>query len=196
MIRSTLPTSHGFQPLATGGKKIFSPMPSPKSSSPFVSQFEFVGTIDTAPPLCVSAALEFRNNICGGEEKIRAYRFDLAEKAEEKVAEILGTKALSVPKGSRVAFANVWLPLRVAAPSEREPHSEDLIREEDIPAVSGFLSQKMIDEYNCFVVILFYKGSWIARFSAEIYLDIDDFIYGAEMIKTLIGRVRNREYKK
>lgn len=194
MIRSTLPTSHGFVPLSSSGKKIFSPLPAPKSSNSFVSQFEFVGTIDTAPPLCISAALEFRDNICGGEEKIRAYRFELAEKGEEKVAEILGTKALSVPKSSRVAFANVWLPLRVAAPGE--PHSEELILEEDIPSVSGFLSQKMIDEYNCFVVILFYKGSWIARFSAEIYLDMDDFIYGAEMIKTLIERVKNREYKK
>jgi selenocysteine lyase/cysteine desulfurase len=194
MMRSTLPTSHGFLPLNLGGvNKIFSPLPPSTSNNAFVSQFEYAGTIDNAPSLCIPAALKFRDEICGGEESIRAYRYELAEKGEQKIAEILGTKALEVPKASRVGFANVWLPLQVAAPGE--PQSEGYILEEDTPAVMDFLSRKMVEEYNCFVAILFYKAAWIARFSSEIYLDMDDFIYGAEVLKELCARVKKLEHK-
>jgi selenocysteine lyase/cysteine desulfurase len=194
MMRSTLPTSHGFVPLKLDGKKkIFSPLPSSTSTNEFVSQFEYTGTIDNAPPLCIPAALKFRDEICGGEENIRAYRYELAEKGEQKIAEILGTKALEVPKASRVSFANVWLPLEAMAPHESP--SDGFILTEDIPAVTDFLTGKMIEEYNCYVAISFYKGAWIVRFSSDIYLDMDDFIYGAEALKILCKRVKNLEYK-
>lgn len=194
MMRSTLPTSHGFVPLKIDGQKeLFNPLPPSKTSNQFVTQFQFTGTIDNAPPLCILAALKFQEETCGGHDKIRAYRFELAEKGEQKIAEILGTKSLSVPKASRVSFANVWLPIQLVAPGEL--HSGGSIPREDIPAVTDFLSRKLVEEYNCYVAVLFYKTAWVARFSAEIYLDMDDFIYGAEALKKLCQRVQNLEYK-
>jgi hypothetical protein len=178
---------------AEGKKKIFNPLPLPKSNNTFVSQFEYTGTIDNAPPLCIPAALRFRDEVCGGEERIRAYRFELAEKGEQRIAEILGMKPLTVPKASRVGFANIWLPLR--AGSAGESQAGDLIPIEDISAVTNFLTGKLLDEYNCYIAISFYQGGWISRFSAEIYLDLDDFIYGAEALKKLCERVKGREYK-
>jgi hercynylcysteine S-oxide lyase len=192
-MRSTLPTSHGFVAIeGEGKKKIFNPLPPSKSNNAFVSQFEYTGTIDNSPPLCIPAALRFRNEECGGEERIRAYRFELAEKGEQKVAEILGTKPLAVPKASRVSFANIWLPLRAGPAGESQ--AEDLIPMEDISAVTNFLTGKLLDEYNCYIAISFYQGGWISRFSAEIYLDLDDFIFGAEALKKLCERVKERGY--
>ena len=194
MMRSTLPTSHGFMSLeAEGKRKIFNPLPPSKSNNAFVSQFEYTGTIDNAPPLCIPAALKFRDEICGGEERIRAYRFELAEKGEQKIAEILGTKPLAVPKASRVSFANIWLPLH--AGTAGEPQAEGFIPMEDISAVTNFLTGKLLKENNCYIAVSFYQGGWISRFSAEIYLDLDDFIYGAEALKKLCGRVKQLEYK-
>lgn len=194
MMRSTLPTSHGFVPLEVKGKtKIFNPLPPSKSNNVFVSQFEYTGTIDNAPPLCIPAALKFRDEVCGGEERIRAYRFGLAEKGEQKIAEILGTKSLAVSKASRVGFANIWLPLQAETAGEQP--AEGLIPIEDISAVTNFLTEKLLEKYNCYIAILFYRGGWIARFSADIYLDLDDFIYGAEALKELCERVKQLDYK-
>lgn len=193
-MRSSLPTSHGFVPLkATQNKSVFNPMPSMEGRNLFAAQFEYTGTIDTAPTLCIPAALKFRGDICGGEDRIRAYRFELAEEGEKRVVEILGTKALPISNGSRVNFANFWLPLSIASPGESD--SPGRIPREDIPLVTEFMNQKFVDEYNCYVSIIFYNDAWLARFSAEIYLDLDDFVYGAQVLKTLCERVRRYEYK-
>jgi selenocysteine lyase/cysteine desulfurase len=193
MMRSSLPTSHGFVPLDSQGKKVFHPVLVSESTNAFVSQFEFTGTIDNAPMLCISAALQFRDEVCGGEEKIRAYRYELAEKGEQRISEMLGTKPLAVPKGARVSFANVFLPLQVAAAGR--PHSEGSIPIEDVPEVMEFFNRKLVEDYNCFMPVTFYKDAWMARISAEIYLDMDDFVYGAEVLKKLCERIRKLEYK-
>ncbi|KAH8817226.1 pyridoxal phosphate-dependent transferase [Xylogone sp. PMI_703] len=194
LMRSSIPTSHGFIPLNKDSQKlIFNPMPVSDIKNIFAAQFEYTGTIDTAPILCIPAALKFRDEICGGAEKIRTYRFELAEKGEKIISEILGTKPLTVGNRSRVNFANVWLPLSVT--SDDEPNTSGSIPRGDISAATDFMNRELVEEYNCYVAIMFYEGAWFTRFSAEIYLDLDDFIYGAEVLKKLCERVRNLEYK-
>lgn len=67
-MRSSLPTSHWYEPVPRPGEQPTpNPLP-PSSKSNFVQQFEFVGTVDNASLLCIPAALKFRKEICGGEE--------------------------------------------------------------------------------------------------------------------------------
>lgn len=67
-MRSSLPTSHWYEPLPRPGvQPTPNPLP-PSSKSNFVQQFEFVGTVDNASLLCIPAALKFRKEVCGGEE--------------------------------------------------------------------------------------------------------------------------------
>lgn len=86
MIRSTLPTSHGFIARSQGSSCV--------KATDFVSNFDFVGTTDSVSFLTVPEAIQWRQTVCGGEDKIRQYCIQLSRKGGQRVAEILGTKIL------------------------------------------------------------------------------------------------------
>ncbi|KAK4062342.1 hypothetical protein Trihar35433_9163 [Trichoderma harzianum] len=196
LMRSSLPTSHGFQPLPEilQKKQYTSPYELPASKNPFVFQFSYTGTIDNGPPLCIPAALDFRKGICGGEEAIQAYCRDLARDGEKLAVEILQTRALPMPETKRVAFANVQLPLKISSSSTGE--NEDLIPLGDVSNVINFILEHLAQDYNTFVNLGFISGSLWARFSAQVYLELKDFEYGAKALKELCERVLKREYVK
>lgn len=114
LIRSSLPTSHGFVPKET--EAVFNPLP-PSGKSEFVNQFEFVGTLDNSPYLCVPAGVQWRKKVkyggLEGEEAIMKHCVDLAKKGGNEAAKTLGTEVMENPEGTlrRCAFANVRLPL-------------------------------------------------------------------------------------
>lgn len=60
----------------------------------FVKLFEKVSTTDNTPYMCVPVALKFRDEVCGGEARIRGYCIDIAQKGGAAVAEQLGTEVL------------------------------------------------------------------------------------------------------
>ncbi|KAL2675595.1 hypothetical protein Neosp_011785 [[Neocosmospora] mangrovei] len=171
-MRSSLPTSHGFVPL--GANNHFNPNQS-KAQNAFVAQFEYTGTIDTAPILCIPAALEFRSRVCGGEEAIIEYCVGLARAGGRAVAELLGTETLLVSTGRDVGFANVRLPLTV----QSHAASGEGIPAKDAGAVINFMFRKFTEDYHTFINVLYFSGALWARFSATVYLDLDDFKYGA-----------------
>lgn len=127
LIRSSIPTSANFVPRnAVGGAK--NPLSAAVGASAgehdkhladndntrFVKLFEYVGTLDSLPYLCVPAALEFRDKVCGGEEMIGTYCADLASRGAEKVAEMLGTEVLNNEEKTLttgISMVNVCLPL-------------------------------------------------------------------------------------
>jgi hypothetical protein len=51
-----------------------------------------------------------------------------------------------------------------------------------------------MDECKTYIAVIFYNGAWWARFSAQVYLGIEDFMFGARVLKVLCERVRNGEY--
>lgn len=69
LIRSTLPTSHGFVAKNPG---LAQKNPWPKSAhGEFVANFMYVGTFDNTNYLCVAEAIKWREQVCGGE--VRAF---------------------------------------------------------------------------------------------------------------------------
>ncbi len=188
-IRSSLPTSHGFEPLPIPGKKELVRPLALVGESAFVQNFQFVGTIDNSPYLCIPAALKFRNEVCGGEDKIMAYCRNLAKKAGEIVSKRLGTDVLDNKEGTLTdcAFANVRLPLA------RQPEDVGM---SDVAAVTLFITTTMVAESNTFMQIMFYDCSWWVRLSAQIYLEIADFEWAAGVLQDLCNRAREGEYLK
>lgn len=189
-----MPTSWNFQtlPEILQDRQYIGAYEPPLSTNPFVSQFAYFGTIDNGPSLCIPAALEFRNTVCGGEQKIHEYCSTLAREGELRVTRILETNFLAIPESKRVTFANVRLPLEFG--SSTGEAASNVIPVEDVPLVMGFLFQRLHGEYNTFVNIVFVSGSLWARFSAMIYLEMEDFEYGARALKELCRRVVEREY--
>lgn len=163
----------------------------------FTAQFEYAGTIDTGPPLCIPAALEFRRDTCGGEENIRAYCVDLAERGERLIGDILGTSNFNIQGASRVNFANVRLPLTVGSVRiQRDGQSGDSndIAVEHVPLVTTFLNEMFVEDFDTYIAICFWNGAWWARFSAQVYLDLSDFEYGGRVLQQLCDRVTKKEY--
>lgn len=56
--------------------------------------FQFVATADNTPYYCVPAALNFRQNLCGGEERIYNYIRDIAQRGADLLAMVLGTEVM------------------------------------------------------------------------------------------------------
>ncbi|CAN8101798.1 unnamed protein product [Discula destructiva] len=86
IIKTTFPTSGGYEP-----PEVRSEM---TSSEYFVGLFVKVSTNDTTPYVCVPAALQFRRDVCGGEDNIREYCECLAREGGARMAEMLGTEVL------------------------------------------------------------------------------------------------------
>ncbi|KAF2127609.1 PLP-dependent transferase [Dothidotthia symphoricarpi CBS 119687] len=195
LIRSTLPTSHGFMPK---NAKIGSPFPKSAfveaKKSAYVSNFEFVGTIDNAPFLCLPTALKWREEL-GGEEKIREYCFTLAKQAAQHVAEVLRTEMLDnkTETLSQCCLTNVRLPISVAKAKEAAAKA-GLESDEVGSLVRDWVSKTLISDYNTFVQTLFYNGAWWTRLSAQVYLEMGDFEWAAQTLKNICERVDSGEW--
>lgn len=203
LIRSTLPTSHGF--VAKTGER-FNPLP-PTSKSEFVNNFEFVGTVDNSPFFCVKDAIKWREEVLGGEERIMAYTTRLAREGGQKVAEILGTRVLENKKGTlvRCAMVNVALPLvtgvdlkagvKLTEKEEKEVEGMYEIPKEEAAKAFNWMYKVLREEYNTFVPMTFYRRRFWARLSAQVYLEESDFEWAGQTLKEVCERVAKGEYK-
>lgn len=188
LMRSSLPTSHAFEPRPRpGAVRAPNPLP-PSDKSNFVQQFEFVGTVDNASLLCIPAALEFRLSACGGEGAIMSYCWDLARRGGLAAAEVLGTEVMDNEEGTltrQCAMVMVRLPIEI-----RDPEKGTMgVPEAQAPGVQAWICETLVTEYNTFVAIVWYKGRWWARFSAQVYLDESDFVWGAKVLKEMCGTI-------
>lgn len=190
LMRSTLPTSHGFVPLPTDGAVINNPLP-PSGKSAFVTNFEYVGTVDNAPYTTVPAAIRFRQSCVwqgqSGEEAIMAFTQDQAKKAGKLVADILGTNTMDNEDGTlgKCNFANVRLPLdyKVTAGGDRAK----AIR------LAQWISVLLVNEYETFIAVIFYADAWWVRLSAQVYLDMSDWEWAGATLNAVCERIRNGE---
>ena len=193
LIRSSLPTSHGFVPKPVEGEQVINnPLPA-STKSAFVSLFEFVGTMDETAYLCIPAALEYRKNvICGalrGEEAIRKYCLRQAREAGQLMKHKFGTEILENEEKSLGGcyFSNVRLPLsyRDLAQGDRPTAIK----------IAQWIAQTLVREYDTFIAIIFYDDAWWVRLSAQIYLTMDDWEKGAEILVHICGRVNRKEWQ-
>jgi selenocysteine lyase/cysteine desulfurase len=194
LMRSTIPTSHGFAPLPAEGKLApTSPLP-PSDKPAFVVNFEFVGTIDNSPYLCVPAALSYRLKNLGGEDAITSHLLGQAREAGQIVSKALGTKVLENEEQTlgNCAFSNVLLPLDVGALSALQGEGAQHI--EVGFAVRNWLSATVFKEYGTFLAFMWYGGQWWVRLSAMVYLQKSDFEKAATILIALCDRVKKGEF--
>ncbi|KAI1374026.1 putative aminotransferase family protein [Hypoxylon crocopeplum] len=184
LIRTTLPTSHKFRPRKKLGEL------ADDEGNAFVEQFDFTGTDDTTAWLCVRAAFDFRTKACGGEAAIQAYCHNMAQRSAVVAADILGTDIMDCA-GSCLrdcSFANVRLPLELGtnSPGKVDPEYAD--------KVSDWFKVTGIRESGMYFQTVFYRDVWWWRISGMIYVGVEDFRRGAEVLKGLCERVRMGEH--
>ncbi|KAI8957316.1 PLP-dependent transferase [Daldinia sp. FL1419] len=175
LIASTVPTSHGY--ISRSGDR-FNPLPK-GHKSPFVNNFQFMGTLDTSAYLCVKDAIVWRERTFGSEENILRYTHTLAREGGKRVAQILGTEVLDNDTGtmSRCATTNVVLPLT----SKTAPNALD------------WMMERMISNYKTFIPLFTHNGRKLARISAQTYLDSEDFEWAGGVLRELCERVEKGE---
>ncbi|KAL2267936.1 hypothetical protein VTJ83DRAFT_5213 [Remersonia thermophila] len=206
LMRSTLPTSHGFVPREDGpAGALFQPSPLPPSSKPrYVANFEFVGTLDNAPYLCVKDSIRWREEVLGGEERIREALTGLARSGGKRAAEILGTHVLDNEERTltRCAMVNVALPLALGEAAGADgPGGKDStatmprVPASDASAVINWILETLMSEHDTFVALFTYDGRFWARLSAQVYLDLSDFAWAGERLKEVCARAAAGEYK-
>lgn len=192
LMRSTLPTSHGFVPAPTsdGSAAIRSPLP-PSAKTEFVNSFEFVGTVDNGPVLCVPVAIEWRKKLTWngkqGEEAVHGYMAHIAREGGDLMAKQLGTEVMDNVEGSLTDcfFSNVRLPLSF----------EELAQSDSGKAfqILHWMSRTLVDDYDTFMGFNFYAGVWWVRLSGQVYLTKEDFQWAADVLAKLCERVKNGE---
>ncbi|PWY89531.1 aminotransferase family protein [Aspergillus sclerotioniger CBS 115572] len=197
LIRTTLPTSWGYIPstsLASTGKD------AEATALAYRTLFQSTATNDDTPYHCVPAALTFRKEICGGEERIHAYLEQLVNEAADLVANILGTEVLQergLKEGEKsllrsCALNNVRLPIVVQTTTGEDASVMDWTKpgpEGSLYAplpktlagqVAGWIQGKLMDEYKTFLPVFVYKGWLWTRLSAQVYLELKDFEWAGD----------------
>lgn len=194
LMRSTLPTSHGFVPVPIpGSETIRSPLP-PSSKSKFVNSFEFVGTVDNSPVLCVPAAIEWRKKLTWndktGEEAIYAYTAHIAREGGELMAAAFGTEVMENAEGTLTDcfFSNVRLPLSFADQAQSDTGKAFQIL--------FWMSEVLTKEYDTFMGFNFYGDAWWVRLSGQVYLMKEDFQWATDVLKEIFERVKKGEWQK
>lgn len=208
LIRTSLPTSWGFQPLLQGG-------PASGGGKAFGELFKKVSTVDPTPYVCVQEALKFRKLTCGGEAKIREYCENIAKAGGRRMAEILGTEVMdnNTRTLQQCCFVNVRLPLTITqgaasydscfTPEHQEQgvgnsQSKDeitYIRAADASEIAKWMTEKSIKDYETMIPVKFYAGEIWCRISGQIYIEVDDFEWAAYRLKEMCERVSNGEFK-
>ena len=185
IIRSSLPTSHGFKPLPKASRpEIFNPLPS-RNKNDFIEIFQFTATIDNGPYLCIEQALQFRSEVCGGEEKIMRYCSELAREGGKRVATILGTELMG--NDEETCFTNVKLPLPIG-------DGEGEIKKSDVHVAREWIVSSLVKDHKTYVGTYTHANSIWVRISGQIYLELEDIVWGAEVLKKLCQRVLTGEY--
>ena len=191
LMRSTLPTSHGFVPLPTE-QRINNPLP-PSNKSDFVTNFEFVGTLDDSPYLCVPAGIEWRSRLTWkgrkGVDAAFEYTQHLARRSGSIVSAILHSEVLENEEGTlgNCNFSNVRLPLSAQELTEGD--------QAQILAIGQWVTRVLVDHYSTFIAIIFYDGAWWVRLSAQVYLTEEDFEWAGHTLKEVCKRVEKGEWK-
>lgn len=182
LIRTTIPTSHGWLPVpGTLGTEHLTKgfmAQSGGGNTHFEALFRFVGTLETSPYLCVPAAVRFRNEVCGGEAAIYEYSANLAGAGSKLVAKQLGTECMEDIDGRltrELPMINVRLPL----PGTTAKVEDGTVQPS---RVIDWMSEKMIRESNAFIYPLWHGNAFWVRLSAQIYLELDDFRKGGEIL--------------
>ncbi|KAK8159497.1 pyridoxal phosphate-dependent transferase [Phyllosticta citrichinensis] len=210
LIRSTLPTSHGWQPLPnpnTNTNPNSNPTPEPAlydATASFSAPFELPGTTDPTPYLCVRAALAYRSTTLPGESAIHAHHVAFARAAGAALAQRLGTRVLSnaahnasgLDTLGACAFSNVLLPL--SSEKAREAGAKRLGRAVDAAAAGAgvlrWVSEEVLRVGGTFVAVVEYWGEWWVRLSGSVFLEVRDVVGVAGVLEDVCRRAEEGEW--
>ncbi|ODV59514.1 PLP-dependent transferase [Ascoidea rubescens DSM 1968] len=126
----------------------------PLEKTRYYDRFVFVGSLNYAAYTSVVSAIRFINECCGGLDNILDYNYNLAAIVGKTIAQRWNTQYLENSKNTlTTAMVNVEVPFYDNA------------------------------EKGVFIPIVYHNEKIWARFSAQIYTELSDFIYAADCFR-------------
>lgn len=197
LLPATLATARGYLPKKNHGGGRTQPLPD-GGKSHFVSNFEWVGTRDDSPYLCVKDAIAWRRNVLGGEKRIMDYTRDLSKRGIAHVAQVLGTEYLDNKSGTLTdcAMANVALPIWVGeGGGKKAGEGHTVLSAEEAPVAFNWIARRMVDEYKTFMAVFVRWDRFWVRISAQVYLEMEDYEFAGKVLKELCERVASGDFR-
>lgn len=198
LIRTTYPTSWGFVPSSSSTVPQSSPLPDTVEQSAFEKLFGFVATADNSSYFCVPAAIQWRKDVCGGEDAIYNYLHSLALEGGDVIAKILDTEPMQEPdiKNGKLSLlrkcsmTTVRLPLTYKADDESKGKSPyDPIPEHDVDNVVQWMGATIVKRHKTFIPVFAYAGWLWTRVCAQVYLEVKDFEWTGNVLKTVCDEI-------
>lgn len=158
------------------------------------NKFWFVQTTDYTGHIASEAAIEFREQVCGGEEAIKEYSYKLADEAARLWSTELGTEIVLTeeekgkPYGTwssddtRTAMINIYLPTPTG-PYVVDPETKQKTSKIDVDFAGPTIQHNLLFNQNVYFTVFVLNDKIYARICAQVYLDIDDFKVGLEKLK-------------
>lgn len=171
-VVQTMPVSHSFVPLN-------SELEPEKLQNLLILKFTFTGSTTYAATETVSAAIKFRQEVCGGEDAIRNYC--------EALARNVGDMALSRWEGTTLLENDekslITAMVTLTLPFEQFKSLFDIENPQDVSTLIDVLPLKILKKYNTFIPIAKHFDKLVFRFSAQIYTELSDFEYALDALK-------------
>ena len=137
-----------------------------KGLTSFQNKFDWYGTKDVTNIISMKDAILFRQSF--GEDRIIDYIHNLAINGGNEIINIWGTNRVMNNDDNIGAMVNIRFPTQNKT-------------EIDI------IMDTMFNEYNTFVPIIEWLGVYYARISAQIFVDLDDFIWYANSVLNVLN---------
>jgi len=145
-----------------------------------VDRFAFIGTKSFAAMDAIEFTIKFRQNECGGEDNIHQYCYRLAKEVGELVSGKWKTSVLDCN-----AMVTVEMPYSKAIVEQVKPNFRSILES---------VSQEMIYKHKTFVPFIIHNDKLYARFSCQIYNDLNDYKYSSDLLIRILNRTLN-EFK-
>ncbi|KAI9633417.1 pyridoxal phosphate-dependent transferase [Dioszegia hungarica] len=178
LIRSSLPTGYGYESESH-------PAPGVTRKQEWAKQYDYVSTQDWGPFFSINSALDFRKEI-GGEDRIIAYNHALAVAGGKRLAERWGGErvVMETPEGElTAAMLNVFLP-DFPVPEKAEEALE----------AKKYIEDKLF-EGDAFCAIYAHAGKVCARFSCQVWIELEDFDRIADILDDAMAGIRQGKHR-
>lgn len=131
--------------------------------------------------LLITTAVEFRNEICGGEAEIFDYCLSLAQKIKEMTRKTWpGSKPIENANGDLdSAMISIFVPAEISTALKALDQAEK----------AKFLEQirvTLIKKHKTFVPLFLFKDRLAFRLSAQVYNELSDYEYAVKSVKSAI----------
>lgn len=146
---------------------------------PLYHRFIYTSTKDYTALLSLSAAMDFRDDVLGGDDAIYTYIHELAMQAKAYLMRLWDTPIPMAPNEMEEYMINVILPISKNDKDKKE--------------IGLALQRYLYDTYDMYVVIAEEPSSGLiyTRLSAQVYLEMSDFERLGKAVLAFLGPKKN-----